>query len=81
MVRYVSDRMAVMYLGSLVEIGPADDVFFEPQHPYTQLLVGSNPEPDPRTERHAYGTQITRRDPVAGQHSAGLPVRRRAARA
>ncbi len=33
MVRYVSDRMAVMYLGSLVEIGPADDVFFEPQAP------------------------------------------------
>jgi oligopeptide/dipeptide ABC transporter ATP-binding protein len=51
MVRYVSDRMAVMYLGSLVEVGPADAVFFDPQHPYTQLLVGSNPEPDPTTER------------------------------
>nr|MCS5574489.1 ATP-binding cassette domain-containing protein [Pseudomonadales bacterium] len=46
MVRYVSDRMAVMYLGSLVEIGPANDVFFEPEHPYTQFLVESNPEPD-----------------------------------
>ena len=51
MVRYVSDRMAVMYLGSLVEIGPANDVFFDPQHPYTQFLVESNPEPDPETER------------------------------
>ena len=51
MVRYVSDRMAVMYLGALVEIGPADEVFFQPQHPYTQLLVESNPEPDPRRER------------------------------
>ncbi len=51
MVRYVSDRMAVMYMGMLVETGPANDVFFEPQHPYTQLLVGSNPEPDPVTER------------------------------
>ncbi len=59
MVRYVSDRMAVMYLGSLVEIGPADRVFFEPQHPYTQLLVGSNPEPDPMTERSRASTQIT----------------------
>ncbi len=59
MVRYVSDRMAVMYLGSLVEIGPADRVFFEPQHPYTQLLVGSNPEPDPASERTRVGTQIT----------------------
>ena len=51
MVRYVSDRMAVMYLGSLVEIGPADEVFFDPKHPYTQMLVGSNPEPDPAFER------------------------------
>ena len=51
MVRYVSDRMAVMYLGTIVELGPADDVFFRPKHPYTEALVGSNPEPDPRTER------------------------------
>ena len=51
MVRYVSDRMAVMYLGSLAEVGPSDDVFFEPQHPYTQFLVESNPEPDPELER------------------------------
>ncbi|MEO8466877.1 MAG: ABC transporter ATP-binding protein [Gammaproteobacteria bacterium] len=52
MVRYVSDRMAVMYLGSLIEIGSADDVYFRPKHPYTQILIGSNPEPNPRTERH-----------------------------
>ena len=51
MVRYVSDRMAVMYLGSLAEVGPANDVFFEPQHPYTKFLVESNPEPDPEIER------------------------------
>jgi oligopeptide/dipeptide ABC transporter ATP-binding protein len=51
MVRYVSDRMAVMYLGSLIELGPSDDVFFRPKHPYTQLLVASNPEPDPALAR------------------------------
>ncbi|MGI9323272.1 MAG: ATP-binding cassette domain-containing protein, partial [Pseudomonadales bacterium] len=51
MVRLVSDRMAVMYLGALVETGPADKVFFHPQHPYTQFLVESNPEPDPEAER------------------------------
>jgi oligopeptide/dipeptide ABC transporter ATP-binding protein len=51
MVRYVSDRMAVMYMGALIEIGPADEVYFEPLHPYTQMLVASNPEPDPRAER------------------------------
>jgi oligopeptide transport system ATP-binding protein len=52
MVRYVSDRMAVMYLGCLVESGPSDEVFFDPQHPYTQLLIESNPEPDPDHERN-----------------------------
>ena len=51
MVRHISDRMAVMYLGSLVEIGDADEVFFHPKHPYTKLLISSNPEPDPISER------------------------------
>jgi len=58
MVRYVSDRMAVMYLGSLIEIGRADQVFYEPQHPYSQLLVGSNPEPDPIAERSRSSAEI-----------------------
>lgn len=52
MVRYISDRMAVMYLGSLVELGPADEVYYNPLHPYTQLLVASNPEPNPITEKN-----------------------------
>jgi oligopeptide/dipeptide ABC transporter ATP-binding protein len=43
--------MAVMYLGSLIEIAPADQLYFEPQHPYTKMLVASNPEPDPVLER------------------------------
>lgn len=51
MVRYVSNRMAVMYLGALVELGPSNEVYFRPQHPYTQSLVASNPEADPKTER------------------------------
>ncbi|MEK7692133.1 MAG: ABC transporter ATP-binding protein, partial [Bdellovibrionota bacterium] len=51
MVRYVSNRMSVMYLGSIVELGPADSVFFEPKHPYTQVLIDSNPKPDPKTEK------------------------------
>ena len=61
MVRYVSDRMAVMYLGSLVESGPADEVFFHPQHPYTKLLVEANPEPDPASER------LRQHVPIAGE--------------
>lgn len=51
MVRYVSDRMAVMYLGSLVELGPTNEVYFRPKHPYTELLIDSNPEPDPKSEK------------------------------
>jgi oligopeptide/dipeptide ABC transporter ATP-binding protein len=58
MVRYISDRMAVMYLGTLIETGPADDVYFRPQHPYTELLVGSNPRPDPAAERRRLSTTI-----------------------
>ncbi len=59
MVRYVSNRMAVMYLGGLVEIGPSTDVFFEPAHPYTRILIASNPEPDPDSERKRPSTTIT----------------------
>ena len=58
MVRYVSDRMAVMYLGSLVEIGRADELYFDPKHPYTEVLIGSNPEPDPQLERSRPSTAI-----------------------
>lgn len=58
MVRYISERMAVMYLGSLVEVGPATDVYFSPRHPYTQILVASNPEPDPGVERQRLSTPI-----------------------
>ena len=58
MVRYISDRMAVMYLGSVVEVGKADDVFFRPKHPYTEVLIGSNPEPDPASERQRVSTHI-----------------------
>ena len=58
MVRYVSDRMAVMYLGSLVEVGRADELYFNPKHPYTEVLIGSNPEPDPELERSRPSTAI-----------------------
>ncbi|GAA5316853.1 MAG: ATP-binding cassette domain-containing protein [Candidatus Pelagadaptatus aseana] len=51
MVRYISDEMVVMYLGGIVEQGPADDVFFEPKHPYTKALVESNPVADPKREK------------------------------
>ena len=52
-VRYVADRIAVMYLGLIVEIGPANDIFEHPAHPYTRGLLDAIPEPDPGLRRPA----------------------------
>jgi peptide/nickel transport system ATP-binding protein len=48
-VRELCDRIAVMYLGEIVEIGPTEAVFENPQHPYTEALLSAVPTPDPRT--------------------------------
>jgi oligopeptide/dipeptide ABC transporter ATP-binding protein len=50
-VRYLADRVGVMYLGKMVEIGPAEDVYSRPAHPYTAGLLEAIPEPDPVRER------------------------------
>jgi peptide/nickel transport system ATP-binding protein len=50
MVRYLSDRVAVMYLGRIVELGDRDEVFEQPLHPYTQALQSAVPIPNPDTE-------------------------------
>lgn len=50
-VRHVSDRIAVMYLGQVVELGPAESIYSEPQHPYTESLLAAIPVPDPVIQR------------------------------
>jgi oligopeptide/dipeptide ABC transporter ATP-binding protein len=61
MVRHIADRVAVMYLGSLVEEGPTEEIFRNPAHPYTRALIASIPEPEPRSERHR------NRSPIRGE--------------
>lgn len=46
--KFFCDRVAIMYLGRIVEIGPTEDIFADPKHPYTKALLRAIPEPDPR---------------------------------
>jgi len=80
-VHYIADRIAIMYLGRIVEEGPADLVFTSPLHPYTKGLIESAPKPDPRTKIPAAplqgdppspiniptGCRFARRCPIARQ--------------
>lgn len=51
MVKYISDRIGVMYFGKLVELGPSDQIYKHPQHEYTKSLLSAIPLPDPESER------------------------------
>ena len=63
-VRYISDRIAVMYLGQIVELGPTKAVFESPFHPYTQALLASVPIPEPQVREWSFVLQGAVPSPV-----------------
>ena len=76
-VKYLSSRIAVMYLGKIVEVGSSESLFSNPQHPYTKALIDSIPFPDPRKERKG-STKIIEGDiPSAANPPSGCVFRTR----
>jgi oligopeptide/dipeptide ABC transporter ATP-binding protein len=62
-VRHVSDRIVVMYLGKLMEIAPAEELYTKPIHPYTSVLLGAIPIPDPKQNRARERVVVTGEPP------------------
>jgi len=75
-VRYIADRLAVMYLGRIVETGPADALFDSPRHPYTAALLSAVPDPDPQVERRRQRI-VLKGDIGSPSDEEGCPFRRR----
>lgn len=75
MVKYISDRIAVMYLGHLVEICPAEELYNQPLHPYTQALLAAIPQIDPSKRRPPSEVLLHKEPPSTSTH--GCPFANR----
>jgi oligopeptide/dipeptide ABC transporter ATP-binding protein len=81
MVKQVSDRVAVMHLGKLVELGPSEALYREPRHPYTVALLASIPKPDPTIPRAEIDEAVKGEPPSPVHPPSGCRFRTRCPRA
>jgi oligopeptide/dipeptide ABC transporter ATP-binding protein len=80
-VKHVSDRIAVMYLGRIVELAARDDLFARPIHPYTEALLSAVPVPDPEVEATRRRIPLPGEIPSATSLIEGCPIRSRCPKA
>jgi len=80
-VRHVSDRIAVMYLGKVMELSPAEELYVKPRHPYTRALLNAVPIPDPRENRARQREVISGEPPSPIDPPAGCRFNTRCPRA